>query len=57
MFMCRAIIVYNSFNLVEYITNLILLSKVEHNNIKVAVYYIEKEIIQEFGFQMNDCYI
>ena len=55
--MCKAIIVYNSFDFNDFIINLILLSKVEHNNIKVAVYYIEKKIIQEFGFQMNDCYI
>jgi hypothetical protein len=36
--MCKAIIVYNSFDFNDFITNLILLSKVEHNNIKVAVY-------------------
>ena len=55
--MSSAIIVYNSFDFVDFIANLILLSKVENNNIELEIYNIEKRLLNIFGHCFNDCYI
>ena len=55
--MCKAIIVYNSFDFVEFMANLILLSKIKNNNIELEIYNIEKRLLNIFGNCLNDCYI